>query len=558
MQRLLIRGGTLVDGTGAAPVTGDLIVADDRILALGGELAEWPGSRVLDAKDLVVAPGFIDMHSHGDLVVTLPPERQRALQEGRLSQGITTEIVGNCGLGVFPCSAEAMIELRAIVAWMTPADAEEWPRPAWSDFATWSAHLEANGLWANVGAMQPHGPLRVVVAGLSRVEARPELIGLMRRSLEEALEAGAFGLTTGLIYPPGIFTRPDEIEALARVVKERCGGSGFVASHIRGSSETLIPAVEELMAVGRATGARVHHSHNEAVGRAHWGKIPKVLAIEEGARKEGLAVGYDMFPYTAAATMMVAIYPPWSLEGGIDRLLERLGDPASRRAIGEAIDKTTPAWPPWTPDGWPHNLVKAVGWDLVTVGSVGTAANRRYEGMSLTELGRAMKKTPFDAISDLMIAERGAVSQIIHGISGDDAHDEGMDALLADRAGAVCTDANDFGRGRPHPACFGAFPRVLGRWVREKKLLKLEEAVRKMTGHPASMLGLRDRGVLRAGAFADIVVFDPKTVGSTATCADPRRRADGIRRVIVNGRQVWPAEPGIAPPGRFLRRSAPG
>ena len=558
MTRILIRGGTIVDGTGAEPAVGDLIVADDRIADAGRYLSEAPADRTIDAAGLVVAPGFIDVHSHGDLVVTLPPDRQRALQEGRLAQGITTEIVGNCGLGVFPCSAESMIELRAIVAWMTPPDATDWPRPAWSDLASWSEHLTRNGLWANVGAMQPHGPLRIVSAGLARVPASPELLARMSRHLEEALEAGAFGLTTGLIYPPGIFTQPEEIATLARVVRERCGDAAFVASHIRGSSETLLPAVEELVGVGRQTRARVHHSHNEAVGRAHWDKIPKVLAMEEKARADGVSIDYDMFPYTAAATMMVAIYPPWSLEGGVDRLLERLGDPAKRRSIGEAIDKTVPSWPPWTPDGWPHNLVKAVGWDLVTIGSVGSEANRRYEGMSLTALGRAMKKTPFDAISDLMIAERGVVSQVIHGISGDEAHEGGIDALLADRAGAVCTDANDFGKGRPHPAAFGAFPRVLGRWVRERKLLSLQEAVRKMTGYPAALLGLRDRGVLRAGAYADIVLFDPKTVGSTATYDEPRRRADGIRIVLVNGRQVWPADAAAAasPPGRFLRRGA--
>jgi len=557
VSRFLIRGGTIVDGTGAPPVAGDLVVEGDRVVAMG-EGAAATADRVIDANGLIVAPGFIDLHSHADLIVTLPPERQRVLQEGRLAQGITTEIVGNCGLGVFPASAESMIELRAIVAWMTPPDATEWPSPAWGDFASWSAHLESNGLWNNVGAMQPHGPLRMVSAGLSRPAPTPELLARMSRDLHAALEAGAFGLTTGLIYPPGIFTQPEEIETLARVVREVCGDAGFVASHIRGSSETLIPAVEELVGVGKTTRARVHHSHNEAVGRAHWGKIGKVLAIEEQARKSGISIAYDMFPYTAAATMMVAIYPPWALEGGVDRLLERLGDPAMRRSIGEAVEKTTPAWPPWTPDGWPHNLVKAVGWDLVTVGSVGSAANRRYEGMTLTELGRAMKKTPFDAISDLMIEENGVVSQLIHGISGDESHDEGMDALLSDRAGAVCTDANDFGKGRPHPAAFGAFPRVLARWVREKKLLTLQEAVRKMTGYPASLLSLRDRGVLRAGAFADIVLFDAKTVGSTATYAEPRRQADGIRCVLVNGRQVWPANAEVttSPPGRFLRRGA--
>ncbi|MGH9870665.1 MAG: N-acyl-D-amino-acid deacylase family protein [Candidatus Polarisedimenticolia bacterium] len=543
-----------------------MVVRGERVEALLEPGAGAPEAEVvLDAAGLVVSPGFIDLHSHGELAHALPPSAQRALIEGRLAQGITTEIVGNCGLGAYPCASGALDLLRPIVDWMTPPQAAGWPGGAWDDLGGYLDHLERQGTWVNVGSLQPHGPLRLAAAGLRR-EAGPPERRAMAALLRRALDAGAFGLSTGLIYPPGMYAPPDELVELAREAAAAGGPAILVASHIRGSSETLLPAVRELLDLGRAAGVRVQHSHNEAVGRGHWPKVEAVLSMEEGARARGVDIAHDVFPYTAAATMMLAIYPPWSLEGGVHRLLERLADPAQRSAIREAIDTVEPSWPAWTPQGWPHNLVRAVGWDQITIGSVGSA-HRDLEAMSLAELGRARGRAPFDAISDLMIEERGRVSQIIHGISGDDVHREGLDALLSDRAAAVCTDANDHGKGKPHPAAYGAFPRVLG-WVRERRLMPLEEAIRKMTSWPAARLGLKDRGVVAPGAWADLVVLDDGGIGSSATYEDPRRMASGVRWVIVNGAIAWDsAHPtdarhpgagdlpsGRVPSGRVLRR----
>ena len=568
MSRILIRGGTLVDGTGASPRHADVLVEQGRVADVmppgsGAVAAE----RIIEASGLVVCPGFIDVHSHGDLIFTLPSETQRELLDGRIRQGITTEIIGNCGLGVFPCTAKAAPVLESVVSWMTPPAAAGWADASWSDLASYLSRLERNGVHVNVGALQPHGPLRIEAAGLARdlpAAGTGDSAASMTRRLEEALDAGAFGLSTGLIYPPGIYTPTEELVSLAKTLSRRGGDSVFLASHIRGSSETLLPAVAELLEIGQRSGARVQHSHSEAVGRRHWHKIDEVLAMEETARRSGVRIQFDMFPYTAAATMMIAIYPPWSLEGGVDRLLARLADPATRAAIGDSIETTTPAWPPWTPDGWPHNLVRAVGWDLITIGSVGSEKNRPFEGMSLGELGRVAGKSPFEAISDLMIQEHGNVSQIIHGISGEEAHEGGIETLLGHPAGAVCTDANDFGKGKPHPAAYGAFPLVLGKYVRQRKLLPLSHAIHKMTGLPAELLGLSDRGVVRRGAWADLVVFDPQTVGSEASFHRPRVAATGIRWVLINGEIVIeddvlsdsPLKPARGPAGRVLRRGA--
>src|SRR5262245_27296566 len=358
----------------------------------------------------------------------------------------------------------------------------------------------------------------------------------MRAMIDRAMKDGALGLSTGLIYPPGMYSDTDELKELARVVAAH---DGIYTSHIRGSSETLLPAVNELLEVGRSTGVRVHHSHNEAVGGAHWAKIDHVLALEEQAEREGVRVSFDMFPYTAAATMMIALYPPWALEGGVDCLIERLQDAPTRKRIERDIARRKPTWPPWRAQGWPHNLVRATGWEAIYIGYVESRRNKRYENRNLVELGKLMGKTPFDAISDLIIEERGQVSMLIFEVTGEREERALLSKYARHRLGAFCTDAEDYGRGLPHPAAYGAFARILARFVREDQTLRLEEAVRKMTSYPAQIFGLPDRGVIRPGAFADLVILDPQAVKDRASFQNPRRDGIGIRLVIVNGSIVF-------------------
>ncbi len=553
-----------MDGTGAPGRRADLRIEGARIEAIleprfpwstGGKVLDTgrgevidPDVELIDASGKIVAPGFIDLHSHGDLILALEdPSRKCALMAGRVTQGITTEVVGNCGLGPAPLVPEHEAALRGLLGWMTP-EAMPWP---WQGIIGYLDHLERHGVPVNVATLVAHGAVRIHEAGLARRLPGAGSASAMQDLVRRALDEGAFGLSLGLIYPPGSFTPTDEIRSLAEVV---AGKGALLTAHVRGSSETLLEAVGEILDLGRRSGARIHHSHSEAVGPDHWEKIPRVLEMEAAARREGIEISYDMFPYTAAATTMAAIYPPWSLEGGIPALLDRLRDAAIRRRIGEEIDRVRPVWPPWVEGGWSHNLVAAVGWERITIGSVGSEGSRRAEGLSVAELARRERRDPFDAISDLLIAEEGQVSQIIHGVSGEPGRDEGIAALVRDAAGAFCTDANDTGRGRPHPAAWGAFPEILGRWVRERSALTLEEAIRKMTGLPASLLGLKDRGVLREGAAADVVIFDPSKVGSRATWVEPRQQADGIEHVLVNGRfAVKAGEPVAGMPGEVLR-----
>ncbi|HEX9723251.1 MAG TPA: amidohydrolase family protein [Vicinamibacteria bacterium] len=541
---LVIRHGRILDGTGGPERQADVAIAAGRIHAVSASLKHLEADEVMDAAGLVVAPGFVDIHSHGDLVLAWPSDKRLSLLEGRLAQGITTEVVGNCGLGASPLFGHGKELLPDINGWMSPANFE-WH---WSDLASYFSHLESIGIPVNVGTLVPHGPLRLGAAHLASGETDEATRRQMTDVLDAALDDGALGLSAGLIYPPGMYTSTDELTVLARRLARR--GRVF-AAHVRGSSETLLDAVGELVQIGRDAGVPVHHSHTEAVGSAHWSKLARVLELEDEARADGLTLSADMFPYAVAATMMLAIYPPWSLAGGLPRLLDRLADPSTRDRIRRDIETVVPQWPPWQENGWPHNLVKAVGWDRIRVSSVGSDANKSLEGLSLEELGRRKGNSPFDAISDLMIEEEGNVGQFVLDISGED----GLRRLVARPDIAFITDANDYGKGKPHPAAYGGFPRILARYVRDESLVSLPEAVRRMTSLPADILGLESRGRLQVGAFADIVLFDPRKISDRATLEAPRRKALGIDAVLVNGRAVYRkgALTG-ALPGRTLRR----
>src|SRR5215813_10904239 len=527
MHDIAIQNAIIIDGTGLPAYQADITIKGGRIAAIGK--LDVKAKHTINARGLTVIPGIIDPHSHADLILPLATKRQAELLRCKVAQGVTTTVIGNCGLGCAPVAdGEAEDILRAVNAWMTP-EPVAWK---WRTVGEYLDRIESNGLAMNVAALAPHGPVRISAMGLAKGAPSKPQMKKMRAMIERAMRDGALGLSTGLIYPPGMYSDTDELKALARVVADY---GGVYTSHIRGSSETLIPAVKELLEVGRETGVRVHHSHNEAVGREHWAKIDSVLAMEEEAEREGAQVSFDMFPYTAAATMMIAIFPPWALEGGVDRLIERLKDQKTRRRIERDIERKKPSWPPWREEGWPHNLVRATSWNAIFIGYVESSQNKRYEKRSLAELSELTGKRPFDAISDLIIEERGQVSMLIFEISGERDERESLSKYARHRLSAFCTDAEDYGRGLPHPAAYGAFARILSKYVREDRALTLEEAVRKMTSYPARIFGLKDRGVIRSGAFADLTIFDPSRVNDHASFEKPRREATGIEMVIING-----------------------
>ena len=510
---LLIKNGTVVDGSGAPATVADVAVEGERIVAvergLSGEAA-----RTIDAGGLMVAPGFIDIHSHSDLVYDKCPSA-----ESKVRQGVTTEVVGMCSFSpapVAPGRAEVVRQWAGGISQRIPI--------AWETFAEYLEHLRRLGPSVNIVQFVGHGALRLATVGPeNRAPTRDEQ-GAMERLLGEAMDAGAFGFSTGLVYAPSAYGSTEELIGLARGMAPR---GGLYFSHIRGEAATLEEAVKEAIGIGEETGVPVQISHVKAAGRENWGKMDRVLRTIDAARARGLDVTGDVYPYPAGSTKMDNLLPGWMHDGGIARLLERLADPAARR---RAIQDCLVDGERWrTGSG-------AMGWDEIMIA---TCANPELPGLGLAELARRTGKAPAEAMMDLVLEERAGVSMIVFSQSEDN-----VATALGYAHSMIGSDSLSLHGGpgphpgKPHPRSYGTFPRVLGVYCREKRLFSWETAVRKMTGMAATKLGLKSRGLVHAGYAADLALFDPATVADAATFADPHRHPIGIPYVVVNGRLV--------------------
>jgi N-acyl-D-amino-acid deacylase len=440
-------------------------------------------------------------------------------------------VTGNCGYSPAPVNPDTADELDSYTTFLR---GPELPR-AWDSFGSYLSYLDEHGVAMNVVPLVAHGALRIHEIGFQGRELQPEEQARMRRNLEQSLEEGAFGLSSGLLYAPGIFAPPEEIEALAAGLKPY---DGIYTSHIRGSSETLLSATKEVIRVGELNEVACQHSHIEAFGKAHWPKIDAIIDLHERARERGVDTGFDVIPYVAANTTLLAIFPPWALSGGVGALLGRLRDSEQRQRIRRSIDEDIPGWPCWIPGAWPHNLAEATGWDNISLLWVESEANKGLEGKSIPQIAAERGTDPFDAAADIVLEENGHAMALYVGVSGDLQDDAGLRRLLAHPWASIETDAILTGRGVPHPAAYGAFPRVLGHFARDLGLFSMEEAVRKMTTLPAERLGLRGRGRLTEGAAADVVAFDAATIADRTSYREPTAAPAGIAYVLVNGTVV--------------------
>ena len=545
MYSLVIKNVRVVDGFGNPWYLADVGIQGEKIAHIG-QVEGKEAQKIIDGKRMVLAPGFIDMHSHSEMIFL--SEKQSELLEGRIRQGITTEIMGNCGISVSPIRDELKPDMEKSVGWMTP-ESVPWN---WNSMAEFLDLIEKKGVGVNVGTLTGHGAIRAYVKGFSSGLMSPEETRKMKEILSRTFEEGSFGLSSGLIYAPGMFADTDEFIELGKVAAKF---NRILTSHVRGSSETDIDAEKEVIYIGEKAGCRVHRSHYEAFGKENWHKIEITLKLDEEARQRGIDFAFDMFPYTAAMTMMIAIYPPWALDGGWPQFLRRAQDPDTRKRIEHDIETVVPSWPTWVPGSWPHNLVKAAGWENIYIGYIPSEKNKHYEGLNLIQLGERLRKPPFEAITDLMVEEKGAISQLIFGVSGDRENEEPIKTIIRHPLGGYATDAVDIGRGKPHPAAYGMYPRLLGRYVREEKLVTLEDAIRRMTSFPANRLGIKDRGIIAEGHFADLVLFDPDRIRDRSTYENPRQFPEGIHHVIVNGQLILEnGEIRKIRPGKVLRK----
>jgi N-acyl-D-amino-acid deacylase len=526
MLDILIRDGTAIDGTGQPARRADVAIAGERIEAVG-LLSGASAARVIDATGHVVAPGFVDMHSHADFVLPGLPTA-----DSKVHQGFTLEVVGNCGASPAPLTPARRQDIIDTSALTLPALAWDW-----TTFRSYLDGLTRQGISINVAPLVGHGTIRLVVMGPDDARPTADVIHAMAREVRRAMDEGAVGLSTGLIYAPGVFADTDELVALARAAGQ---AGGFYASHVRGEGDTLLPAIAEAIDVGRRASVPVEISHLKAAGRSNWPKMAQAIKLIEAARAEGLDVTADMYPYPAGSTALSALLPAWVHAGGRDALLARLADGADRARIQAALVGP--------------GMARDAGWDGVVI--AGCPARPEYEGQTLARIAAGLGISPDEAVIEVLRQAKGDADMILFMMSEDNvALGLGRPWVMIGSDGEGRAARGPYATGKPHPRNYGTCPRLLGHYVRDRGLLSLPEAIRKLTSLPAGKLGLRDRGRLEPGAVADVVVFDPATIADAATFAEPHRYPDGVPWVLVNG------EPVIAGgqhtgrrPGRVLSR----
>jgi len=503
MTDILIRNGRIVDGTGAPWFYGDVAVSGDTIQAVGN-FSGTDAERIIDAENQVVCPGFIDPHTHSDFALFNDPP-----PDYKLRQGITTEVIGNCGISLAPLDDITRADLEKYVGFVQAAEGWDWHG--------FDAYLDAVDQKAasrtNIMALVGHGTLRIAVMGFRPGEPTRGEMDRMKALLAAGMEAGALGMSSGLVYPPGSFSKTPELIELSKVLVPY---GGIYFTHIRGELDTLIEAVEEAIEIGRESGVPVQIAHHKAMGSHMWGRTRETLERIDRAREEGVDVTADVYPYTASSGPLHAMLPPWAAEGGIKAILERMADTSVRKRIQKDMEEGLPGW----------SMFKGIGWGRIVIAR---SMDRSLQGRTIEEIAVERGQDAFQCAFDILLADNGSTGIIKHAASEDD-----LERVLRHPAVMVGSDSSVV-TGHPHPRNYGTFPRILSRYVREKGVLGLEEAVRKMTSISAARCGISDRGILRPGMKADIAVFDPRTVSDRSSFSDPHQYPTGISFVLVNG-----------------------
>lgn len=528
---IIIRNGRIVDGTGNPDYRADVGIAGGRIRRIAKKIDPAGARRQIDAKNRVVCPGFIDTHTHDDVYILKCPTC-----DDKVLQGVTTDVIGNCGQSPAPISAAHRQEITQFLHVLS--DGRIGPRDLdITSFGDYLAKLEELKPGINVVPLVGHSTVRMCAMGMAHRAPSAAELEAMQSYVSRSAAEGAFGLSTGLIYAPGNYATTQEIVALAKMLAP---SGGIYATHMRSESDEEIQAISEAIRIGEEAGVPVHIAHHKIAGKSNWGKSAQTLQMMEEARRRGVEVTCDQYPYRAGSTYLAAVLPPKVLAGGPDVFTRKLKDPAFRAEIVRTVEEADePGW---------ENLIKGGGFDGIMI-SVSKQGD--YVGRTVADIAQSENRNPYDVIFDLVAEEGIGVVAILFMMGEEDVR-----RIMRHPLTMIGSDGiPGYGVNKVHPRMTGTFPRVLGKYVREEGILALEEAVRKMTSLPAQTFGLKGKGLLKERFDADIVVFDPATIIDRATYIDPNQGPEGIDYVFVNG--VTAAEKGRtlgATSGRVLRR----
>ncbi|UCG09198.1 MAG: amidohydrolase family protein [Desulfobacterales bacterium] len=520
MNRIVIKNGTIVDGTGAAPCRGDVVIRGEEIEAIGSDVSLSPDTPRIDVPGCIVCPGFIDTHSHSDFSLLVNPDAESALY-----QGVTTEVIGNCGLSIFPIAGRTKNLLQSYIMGLGYDSSFTID---WTDLAGYAAAFDQSGIGINVVPLAGHGSIRIAVMGFGAREANSQELAAMKIHLETALDQGAWGLSSGLVYPPGINSPPHELEVLCEMVADR---GALYTTHLRGdtlrSGVTFIESLAEALSVARRTGVRLHVSH-ASPKFPNTGSVHSVIKMMQALRDEGFHVTCDAHPYLAAMTFLASLLPPWAFEGGIRETVRRFNDPRKRKQVIEAVKATFEHLDP--SDFWPRNEV------------ILPDPQSEFNHCRMHIISQKMELQPAEALIEILAqcGQRLFEAIVLQWIYSAEETQElfhwPYTTVGAD--GATSSLAYDLGPLTIHPRSWGTFPKIFNDYHKKGKQFSIEEIIRRMTGLAAAVVGLNDRGTIQPKKKADVIVFNPKKFTDTATYADPHRYAQGMEFVWVNGRMV--------------------
>lgn len=514
LKTLLIKNAFLVDGSGSPGKRGSLLIKGERIERVDTEeaITDEKVDEVIDAKGWAVSPGFIDIHSHQDAMIFVD-----SLSEAKLRQGVTTEVTGNCGFGPFPAPKDKE-KLKIFTDLMKSLDFK-FPETGlfWTDFDSFMEAVEGREFGTNLLPLVAHGALRVNIMGGDQKKPTTEEMNEMVVLLKNTLDQGAWGMSSGLAYAPGSFAEPEEIVELCREIKRQ---KSYYVSHIRNEGDQVLPSIDEIIDVGRKTGCRVNISHLKAMGVANWHQADILLGKINNAKKEGIDVSADQYPYPASSTILGVLVPKWANDGGTMEMCERLQNREENPTLLQEIEA---------------NMMSRGGPDRIIITRCATVYDPPVGGKTISEIAKEFNLSAIDTVAKLIIESSNAVMAIYLSIA-----DEDVEEILKDKDIMVGSDGlvNMEYPQYSHPRAFGTFPRVLGKYVRENKTLSLESAIRKMTSLPAERIGLTDRGLLKPGYIADITVFDPTTIIDKGTYTHANQHPVGIHYVMMNGEWI--------------------